>query len=88
MSTSAQKTQFEKLADALDSGEFQQIRFILNHSLRPAEVARLIEKSPPKERQILWNLINTDPEGERTGRNSEPHGRNGSTGDHRVAGYR
>ena len=64
MSTSAQKTQFEKLADALDSGEFQQIRFILNHSLRPAEVARLIEKSPPKERQILWNLINTDLEGE------------------------
>ena len=64
MSTSAQKTQFEKLADALDSGEFQQIRFVLNHSLRPAEVARLIEKSPPKERQILWNLINTDLEGE------------------------
>jgi magnesium transporter len=64
MSTSAQRTQFEKLADALDSGEFQQIRFVLNHSLRPAEVARLIEKSPPKERQILWNLINTDLEGE------------------------
>jgi len=60
----AQRTHFEKLSDALDSGEFQQIRFILNHSLRPAEVARLIEKSPPKERQILWNLINQDLEGD------------------------
>lgn len=60
----AQRTHFEKLSDALDSGEFQQIRFILNHSLRPAEVARLIEKSPPKERQILWNLINQELEGD------------------------
>ncbi len=63
MSKSTQ-TQFDKLADALDSGEFQQIRFTLNNSLRPAEVALLIEKSPPKERQILWNLINKDLEGE------------------------
>lgn len=60
----AQRTDFEKLSDALDSGEFQQIRFILNHSLRPAEVARLVEKSPPKERQILWNLISQELEGD------------------------
>jgi len=64
MTSSAQRTHYEKLSDALDSGEFQQIRFILNHSLRPAEVARLVEKSPPKERQILWNLINQDLEGD------------------------
>lgn len=64
MSKSALRTHFDKLADALDSGEFQQIRFILNNSLRPAEVAHLLEKSPPKERQILWNLINHELEGE------------------------
>ncbi|MGB0466335.1 MAG: magnesium transporter [Pontibacterium sp.] len=64
MSRAAQTTHFEKLSAALDSGEFKQIRFILNNSLRPSEVAHLIEKSPPKEREILWNLISPETEGE------------------------
>ena len=59
-----QKSHLDKLSQALDSGEFQQIRFTLNNTLRPTEVARLLEKSPPKERQILWNLVNKDLEGE------------------------
>ncbi|EAR61055.1 magnesium transporter [Neptuniibacter caesariensis] len=58
------KTQLDKLNEALDSGEFRQIRFTLNHTLRPTEVARLIEKSPPKERQILWNLVSQELEPE------------------------
>ncbi|PIE23988.1 MAG: magnesium transporter [Neptuniibacter caesariensis] len=58
------KTQLDKLNEALDSGEFRQIKFTLNRTLRPTEVARLIEKSPPKERQILWNLISQDLEPE------------------------
>ncbi|MGB0732787.1 MAG: magnesium transporter, partial [Pontibacterium sp.] len=64
MNTHAQQTHFDKLNSALDSGEFQQIRFILNHSLRPTEVAHLLEKSPPKERQILWNLVSKELEGD------------------------
>ncbi|WP_027859318.1 magnesium transporter [Marinobacterium jannaschii] len=59
-----QKSHLDKLSQALESGEFQQIRFTLNNTLRPTEVARLLEKSPPKERQILWNLVNKDLEGE------------------------
>ncbi|WP_299180902.1 magnesium transporter [uncultured Neptuniibacter sp.] len=58
------KSQLDRLSEALDSGEFRQIRFTLNHTLRPTEVARLIEKSPPKERQILWNLISQELEPE------------------------
>ncbi len=64
MATKETKTQLDKLNDALDSGEFRQIRFTLNHTLRPTEVARLIEKSPPKERQILWNLVSQELEAE------------------------
>lgn len=58
------QSQFDRLNEALDSGEFQQVRFTLNHTLRPTEVARLIEKSPPRERQILWNLVAHDLEPE------------------------
>ncbi|MGH1461066.1 MAG: magnesium transporter [Neptuniibacter sp.] len=56
------RSQLDKLNDALDSGELRQVRFTLNHTLRPTEVARLIEKSPPKERQILWNLVSHELE--------------------------
>ena len=58
------QSHLDRLNEALDSGEFQQIRFTLNHALRPTEVARLIEKSPPKERQVLWNLISSELEPE------------------------
>ncbi|BBB30722.1 magnesium transporter [Neptunomonas japonica] len=63
MTTNDETTALDKLNRALDSGAFQQVRFTLNNSLRPAEVAHLLEQSPPKEREILWNLIHTDNEG-------------------------
>ncbi len=63
MSTNETTSALDKLNRALDSGAFQQVRFTLNHALRPVEVADLLAKSPPKERQIIWNLINSDNEG-------------------------
>ncbi|MGI1668967.1 MAG: magnesium transporter [Neptuniibacter sp.] len=62
MAQNESMSQLDKLNEALDSGELRQVRFTLNHTLRPTEVARLIEKSPPKERQILWNLVSPDLE--------------------------
>ncbi|WP_415892238.1 magnesium transporter [Neptuniibacter sp. PT8_73] len=64
MAQTETKSNLDKLNEALDCGEFRQIRFTLNRALRPTEVARLIEKSPPKERQILWNLISEELEAE------------------------
>lgn len=64
MAQTETKSNLDKLNEALDCGEFRQIRFTLNRALRPTEVARIIEKSPPKERQILWNLISQDLEAE------------------------
>jgi magnesium transporter len=63
MAINDETTALDKLNRALDSGAFQQVRFTLNNSLRPAEVAHLLEQSPPKEREILWNLIHPDNEG-------------------------
>ena len=62
MESNETKTHLDKFNEALDSGEFRQIRYTLNNALRPTEVALLIEKSPPKERQILWNLISQEQE--------------------------
>ncbi|MGB0662929.1 MAG: magnesium transporter [Pontibacterium sp.] len=64
MNMRSEQTKYEKLSDALDSGELQQVGYTLNKSMRPTEVAHLLEKSPPKERQLLWNLIDSDLEGE------------------------
>jgi len=62
MSKYEDKTHLDRLNEALESGEFKQIRYTLNNSLRPVEVARLIEKTPPKERQILWGLVGKEIE--------------------------
>jgi magnesium transporter len=56
-------SELDKLSSALESGAFQQIRFTLNNTLQSVEVAHLLEKSPPKERKILWQLIQRENQG-------------------------
>lgn len=63
MNQLANESELDKLSQALDSGAFQQIRFTLNNTLQSVEVAHLLEKSPPKERKVLWKLIHRDNEG-------------------------
>jgi magnesium transporter len=58
------KSRLQELNDALDSGAFIQARHMLNHTLNPAHTAHLLESSPPREREVLWNLINPELEGE------------------------
>ncbi len=55
---------FKYLSDALDSGALAQVRRILNNSLQAADVAHILESSPPKERKLLWSLIDEDNSGE------------------------
>ena len=51
------QNRLQNLADALDSGAFSQVRRILNEDLQAAEIAHLLEASPPRQRAILWQLI-------------------------------
>ncbi|HEY6131365.1 MAG TPA: CBS domain-containing protein, partial [Halioglobus sp.] len=53
----------DKLSTALDSGTFVDVRRMLN-GLSPADVAHLLESSPPKFRHILWQMVEVDREGE------------------------
>ncbi len=62
MIETTERTDLDKLSEAVESGEFKQIRYTLNNTLRPSEVAHLLEKSPPKERRLLWSLIHQELE--------------------------
>ena len=58
----AQK-KLDALSLALDSGTFVDVRRMLN-GLAAADVAHLLESSPPNFRRILWELVEVDQEGE------------------------
>ena len=64
MSTDGAHIALDTLSEALQSENLKQIRYMLNKGMRPVEVAHLLEKTPPRERRILWNLINSENEGE------------------------
>ncbi|WP_444997798.1 magnesium transporter [Aliikangiella sp. IMCC44359] len=55
--------QLQRVNEALQNGKFMQVRTMLNE-LPAADVAHFLESTPPKERDILWRLINTEREGQ------------------------
>ncbi len=60
----------EELSNALDSGTFTDVRRMLN-GMPTADVAHLLESSPPKFRHILWQLVEAKREGEVLGELSD-----------------
>ncbi|WP_067100315.1 magnesium transporter [Marinomonas atlantica] len=54
----------QTVADSLENGTTMQIRYLLNGALPAQDVARLLESSPPRERKLLWDLINHDNQGD------------------------
>jgi len=53
----------ERLSTAIESGSLSDLQRMLN-AMHPAEIAHLLESSPPARRQYLWDLIDTENEGE------------------------
>ena len=51
------------LRERLDSGRMRSARLMV-HSLRPAEIARLLESLPLQERALLWEMVAADDEGD------------------------
>lgn len=68
MATTHEKSQHRQrlrsLGEALDSGALQQVSRILNGGLSPSDIAHLLESSPPRQRALLWNLVDKNLEGE------------------------
>ena len=61
----SQKTedQINALADVMKTGTMQHARGMLNE-LNPAEIAHLLESLPHNERNIIWDLVDSEKEGE------------------------
>ena len=53
----------EILQQALETGTMRQLRRTVN-ALNPAEIADLLESLPPAQREIVWELIATEDEGD------------------------
>ncbi|MHB0774382.1 magnesium transporter [Halomonas sp. WWR20] len=66
MSTDPEKLQprLARLNEALESGALDQARRMLNRGLAPVDVAHLLESTPPRERNLLWELIDPELQGE------------------------
>lgn len=56
-------TQLEAINEALSNGLYIHVRKML-HSMQPADVALLLESTPTKSRNVLWQLIDTDFHGD------------------------
>ena len=57
------ESQLKALSAALETGTMQHARRML-HELNPAEIADLLESLPYTERNLLWDLVDPDKEGE------------------------
>ncbi len=53
----------ERLSDAIETGSLKQLQSMIN-AMHPAEIAHLLESSPPSRRRFLWDLIEPESEGE------------------------
>ena len=51
------------LREQLNSGGMRSVRLMI-HSLHPAELARLLESVPLRERAVLWEMVDLDDEGD------------------------
>jgi len=57
------KDNHEELRQLLDGGRMRSARVMVN-SLHPSEVARLLESLPRKKRSMLWELVDSEIEGD------------------------
>jgi len=57
------ESQLKALSDVLETGRIKHARRMLNE-LNPAEIADLLESLPYTERNLLWDLVDSDKEGD------------------------
>ena len=52
-----------RLTETIESGSLFQLQGMIN-AMHPAEIAHVLESSPPSRRSIIWGLIDPENEGE------------------------
>lgn len=61
--STAASSSLEALREALETGTMRQVRRLVN-ALQPAEIADLLESLPPTQREIVWELVLPEDEGD------------------------
>jgi magnesium transporter len=59
----AKMSKLATLQRALDQGTGRQVHRLVN-SMHPAEVASLLESLPPRQRELVWDLVDPELEGD------------------------
>ncbi len=59
----AAESRLQTLRSALESGGLRQVSGLIN-TLHPAEIGNLLESLPPAEREVVWELVGKDVEGD------------------------
>lgn len=57
------QTRLQSFAEALESGRLVTIRRMVNE-LHAAEIAHLLESLPPSERELVWEMVEPDKDGD------------------------
>jgi magnesium transporter len=61
--TAQRMTRLETLRQALGQGAGRQVHRLVN-SMHPAEIASLLESLPPAQREVVWDLVDPEIEGD------------------------
>jgi len=56
-------SRLENIREALETGTLRSVRRMM-HSLHPAEIAHLLESLRPAEREVVWELVDAEDDGE------------------------
>ncbi len=59
----ARLTRLESLRRALDQGAARQVGRLVN-TMHPAEIASMLESLPPAQREVVWDLVDPEVEGD------------------------
>ena len=61
--TSARQARLAALRAALGQGALRTAQRMV-HALHPAEIAQLLESLPPAQREVVWEFVEPEVEGE------------------------
>ena len=63
MTSSARDLRLGALREALEAGTLRPAQRMVA-AMHPAEIAALLESVPPRQRELLWGMVDPDSEGE------------------------
>jgi len=55
---------WQSIQEAIETGSLKQVARIINKSLTASDIAHLLESSPPRQRNVIWQLVEPDYRGE------------------------